>query len=260
MDLSPGEHAVYHRSRLAFGAATAAGLPGRFEAFELGGLRALLTNSPGLGFLNSVTGANARTVAALRDVVAVFTAAGAPLPAVVGTSGDLPSAERLSDLRAAPGPVRPIAVLDPRSRDERVVPSDHLQVRPAVGEDLATFFEVLSAGYAAPVDVDRFLVAEHSDPKVLRFMAWKEDRPVAAAAMSLHDDVAVLGGAATLPTHRSCGAQTALLHSRLAAAAAAGARGAVATAAPGSPSVRNLARNGFTVHLRRSWLLAPAEV
>ncbi len=259
MDLTLGERAVHRRGRLAFDAATAAGLPGRFEAFELGGLQALLTTSPELGFLNAVTSVSARSVAALPEVLAVFAAAGAPMPAVVGGSDDLASVEQRTGRRAAPGPVRPIAVLAPRSRDDRNIASSDLRVRPAVGEDLSIFFEVLSAGYAAPAEVDRFILAEHSDPGVLRFMAWKEDRPVAVAAMSLHDGVAVLGGATTLPAHRGCGAQTALLHRRLDAAAGAGARGAVATAAADTPSVRNLARSGFTVHLRRSWLLDPRD-
>lgn len=259
MDLALGERAVYCRGRLAFGAATAGGLPGRFEAFELEDLQALLTTSPELGFLNSVTGVNARSLAALPEVLAVFAAAGAPIPAVVGSADNLASIEQWTELRAASGPIRPIAMLGTKSRADWNIPSNDLQVRPAVGEDLAIFLEVLSAGYAAPVELDRFLVTEHSDPQVLRYIAWQEDRPVAAAAMSLHDGVAVLGGATTVPDHRGYGAQAALLRGRLEAAAEAGARCAVATAAAGSPSIRNLARGGFTVHLRHSWLVDPIE-
>lgn len=76
---------------------------------------------------------------------------------------------------------------------------------------------------------------------------------MAAAAFSLQEDVAVLGGAATVPAARRSGAQTALLHYRLSQAAAAGAHAAVVTAAPDSGSARNLTRDGFTMHIRHSW-------
>jgi hypothetical protein len=81
---------------------------------------------------------------------------------------------------------------------------------------------------------------------------------VAGAAMSRHDDGLVLGGAATLAPHRGSGAQTALLRAFHAALATRdlGRRGvklAAATAAPGSPSLRNMACAGFAGHPRRAW-------
>ena len=77
--------------------------------------------------------------------------------------------------------------------------------------------------------------------------------PVAAAAMSTHDDVAVLGGAATLPAHQRNGAQSFVLGHRLREAAAAGCTLAVATARPGSTSATNLQRAGFTLVPRSAW-------
>jgi GNAT superfamily N-acetyltransferase len=96
-----------------------------------------------------------------------------------------------------------------------------------------------------------FIAAEHAAPDVHRYvLPGTPSAPIAAAALTIHDRVAVLGGAATLPEHRGRGAQTRLLHHRLAAAHALGATLAVATARPGSPSARNLARTGFTPHRR----------
>ena len=86
-----------------------------------------------------------------------------------------------------------------------------------------------------------------------RFLAWQGDRPVAAAAFSVHRNVAVLGGAATVPAARRSGAQTALLRHRLSQAAAAGAESAAVTAAPESASARNLARVGFKMFRRHGW-------
>jgi GNAT superfamily N-acetyltransferase len=66
----------------------------------------------------------------------------------------------------------------------------------------------------------------------------------------------VLGGAATLPAARGAGAQTALLAHRLSLAGHLGAPLATATAAPGSPSIRNLAGAGFTIVERTAWRLS----
>ncbi|QNK83305.1 hypothetical protein [Nakamurella sp. PAMC28650] len=64
--------------------------------------------------------------------------------------------------------------------------------------------------------------------------------------------------AGILAPHRGSGAQTALLRAFHAALATRdlGRRGvklAAATAAPGSPSLRNMACAGFAVHPRRAW-------
>lgn len=113
---------------------------------------------------------------------------------------------------------------------------------------------LLLAGYGVTGAVAAFIAAEHRRPEVRGFLALADGEPVAAAAMTLHDGVAVLGGAATLPAHRGRGAQSRLLRHRLAVAARAGTTLAVATAVPGSASAANLVRAGFTVHRRRAWV------
>ncbi|WP_139306858.1 GNAT family N-acetyltransferase [Modestobacter sp. DSM 44400] len=120
-------------------------------------------------------------------------------------------------------------------------------------DERMAFLDVLIAGYATPVEVQRFLRAEHSAGAVRCFTAWADGKPVGAAAMSVHGRTAVLGGAATLPHHRGCGVQAALLGHRLRAARCAGAVAATATAAPGSPSARNLVRSGFHLEPRTGW-------
>ncbi|MGH3276183.1 MAG: GNAT family N-acetyltransferase, partial [Streptosporangiaceae bacterium] len=122
-------------------------------------------------------------------------------------------------------------------------------------EEEHVFLDTLVAGYGASEAVSGFLRAEHAVAGIRRFVAWQGTTPVAAAAFSVHGDVAVLGGAATVAGARGSGAQTALLHYRLSQAAAAGAQAATVTAAPASVSARNLARAGFTMHSRCSWSL-----
>jgi GNAT superfamily N-acetyltransferase len=113
--------------------------------------------------------------------------------------------------------------------------------------------DVLLAGYEAEGVVAAFVAAEHRLPEVRRFLVVEGGTPIAAAAMTVHGDLAVLGGASTLPAHRGRGAQPRLLRHRLRVAAEAGCVLAVATASAGSVSAANLRRAGFHLHRRSAW-------
>jgi GNAT superfamily N-acetyltransferase len=254
MDLHVGERCLHDRSRAAFAAAARAGQPGRFHAFERSGLLALLTTSPGLGFLNSVSGLTEESMAALPAVIAVFAAAGVPSWSVATNQPTAALAGGLRDLGFVPAPPRPAWTIDlPPGQPNPAEVSDLRLTEARTKNEERLFLEILVAGYAASPEVSRFVRAEHAAAGIRRFLAWQGKTPVAAAAFSLHGDGAVLGGAATVPEARRSGAQTALLHHRLSQAAAAGAHAATATAAPDSASARNLARAGFTMHSRPSW-------
>lgn len=86
------------------------------------------------------------------------------------------------------------------------------------------------------------------------FLAEREGRPIAAAALSISGDVALLAGASTIPAARRQGGQRALLEERLRFAAAHGAQLAMMVAQPGSGSQRNAERQGFrTAYTRVKW-------
>jgi hypothetical protein len=239
---------------MAFAAATRAGLAGRFCAFEHEGLPALLTTSPGLSFLNSVSGLTGESLSALPGLLAVFSAAHAPVPSLAITQPTVALAEGLRRLGFGPTQPRPVGIIDPLRVQATSAQAHSLRLTETRTQDEErVFLDTLTAGYGARGELSRFLRAEHSAAGMRRFVAWQGDRPVAAAAFSIHHHVAVLGGAATIPAARRLGAQAALLHHRLNAAAAAGARAATATAAPESASARNLARAGFTMRLRHGW-------
>ncbi|MPQ99239.1 hypothetical protein GB931_15200 [Modestobacter sp. I12A-02628] len=258
-DLPRAERAVHARSLLALAAARAAGLPGVLDGGEVDGLRFTLCTSPGLAFLTGVTGVDADTVGALPGLLAALAGRGAEVVGVVGSPEVSPVLEELGLRRTAPRPIGVRAVGDadraPRAGQSVTappVPGPPATALPVTRDDPA-FLDVLVAGYGGDEAVRRFLAAEHADVRVRGFVARPDGVPVAAAALSLHGDVAVLGGSSTLPAHRGRGGQTALLHARLAAACGAGATLATATAAPGSPSARNLAQAGSTVHERPAW-------
>lgn len=259
MDLAAAERCLHERAQQAFVAAANGGLPGKFEAFRRAGLFALLTTAPDLSFLNSVCGVTEDSLPRLPEVLQAFSAASAPAPSLVTEEPSAILQEQLACMGYVASGHRPIALIDlpahrrPESVD-RHRPPGRLQVTEVeAGDDQALFLAVLAAGYVATQCVSDFLLAEHSTLPLRRFLVWHGDEPIAAGAMSLHDSVAVLGGAATVPDARGRGAQAALLQHRLRLATEADCVAAVATAAQDSASARNLARAGFRVRLRRSW-------
>jgi len=86
------------------------------------------------------------------------------------------------------------------------------------------------------------------------YVAELDGRAVAAAAMHLHEGVALMAGASTIPAARGRGAQLALLERRLGDAFADGCDIAMMGALPGSISQRNAERHGFRIaYTRLKW-------
>jgi GNAT superfamily N-acetyltransferase len=79
--------------------------------------------------------------------------------------------------------------------------------------------------------------------------------PAGGGMMSIHQEVASLGGAGTLPGFRNRGVQKALLVARLAFAAESGCDLAMVATMPGSGSQRNVERQGFRVVYTRTKFL-----
>lgn len=255
-DLLAAERALQQRAQLSFAAARQAGLPGLFETHDLDGLFAVLTTSPGLSFLNSITGVTSASLDALPRALEVFAAANAPGPSI-GTAPWSPASvsRRLEQLGFEPAGARPLAYLKcPAARPESDQPIGEWAVHEAgdVGE-LDLFVRILLAGYASDPRVCAFIAAEHLAPGVRRFVAWRGDRPLAAAGLSQHGDSLVIGGAGTLPEARGAGAQSELLRYRVRIAGEQNVHMAVATCAPKTPSARNLQRAGFSIIERRAW-------
>lgn len=257
--LQAADLAIYERKQLALDAAASAGLAGRFDSFRLGGLRGSVATAEQFGFLNVVEGL---TDESMWDLPEVLERIDAPVhPTIVATSPSDALIARLHSGGYEPAPVRPIAYLrlDATPHDATIM--DQWQVREVhTRQDALLFEDVLDAGYAATDDVRSLIRAEHALPEIRGFLAFDDSQPAAAAAMSLHGNTVVLGGASTLAHARGTGAQTALLRHRLHVARTLGCSLATATAAAGSPSLRNLARLGFTVVERTAWRRARTPV
>lgn len=88
------------------------------------------------------------------------------------------------------------------------------------------------------------------------WLAEVDGSPVATGMMFVHEDVAVLAGASTVPEARNRGAQNALLAARLTFAAERGCKLALMGASPGSQSQKNAQKNGFNIaYTRTKWQL-----
>jgi hypothetical protein len=251
MDVDRAEQALFERSSAAFAAAEGV-LPGRFLAREHRGLRVLEVTDPDLGFLSTVTGVRESKVDAVLDVLAG--AIGQTPPVILAQADDAEVHRGLTRAGLIRDGTRAMAlkVLGPGTAGERA-DAGGLSIREVDPGQEAAFLRVLLAGYQAPTAVTRYLAVEHRLPEVRRFVAGAEGEELAAAAMSLHHGVAVIGGSATRPQQRSKGAQSALLDRRLREAAHSGCHLAVATVTPGTVSARNLIRAGFTVLSRPAW-------
>ncbi len=154
--------------------------------------------------------------------------------------------------------VRPttVAIAPVRPRDDRGV------VRGIDSGEEDLWARVAAEGWGETAELAAFVreigevMARSKDS--FCFLAELEGRPIAAAALGLADDVALLAGASTIPSARNRGAQLALLQARLRFAADRGCDLAMMGAQPGSTSQRNAERQGFRiVYTRIKWQLRP---
>ena len=88
------------------------------------------------------------------------------------------------------------------------------------------------------------------------FVAELDGKPISAGMLFIHNNVAMLAGASTVPEGRRKGAQTALLDARLRFAVEQGCEIAMMCASPGSQSQRNAEKNNFRIaYTRVKWQL-----
>jgi GNAT superfamily N-acetyltransferase len=137
-------------------------------------------------------------------------------------------------------------------------PQLELHVRVIGADEADLWAKTASAGWGA-ADGDFMLDVARVNagaPDGHLFLAELQGRPIATAALAIHDGVAHFAGASTIPEGRRQGAQLALLDARMRYAAARGCDLALMGAAPGSGSQRNAERHGFRIaYTRIKWRL-----
>jgi GNAT superfamily N-acetyltransferase len=142
-------------------------------------------------------------------------------------------------------------------------------VERAAPEDTKTWMDAVATGFLHPDTFDgpashesfsrdvieKIFGDTFTSPSFERFIARRDGVVAGGASLRIHQGVAQLAGAATLPEHRRQGVQTALLRHRLLDAARRGCDVAVVTTQPGSKSTENVQRFGFSVLYVRAILV-----
>lgn len=128
------------------------------------------------------------------------------------------------------------------------------------GGEWAAWSDAGAAGWSDQGDVGSqvldFLGIWARRADALCFVASIGGTIAGTGSLGLHDGVALLAGASTVPAYRRRGVQLALLGARLRYAVAQGADLAMMAALPGSGSQRNAERHGFRIaYTRTKWQL-----
>ena len=141
----------------------------------------------------------------------------------------------------------------------KVPRNDRIAIRVVEKDEVDLWVQTSFEGWSEfpeYADFFRDLAKVYAHSKGPSFIAELEDKPIATGALTIHEDVALLAGASTIPGARRQGAQLALLEDRLRYAATQGCTVAMMVALPGSGSQRNAERHGFRIaYTRTKWQL-----
>jgi GNAT superfamily N-acetyltransferase len=205
----------------------------------------------------------------LAAVEGGFAERGAPLHAEVSSLAD-PAVGRLLTSRGY-GLIgfENVLGLTLRSNDFEADLDPSIHVAPVGATEDKAWMDAVATGFLNPdtfdgppshesptrEEMDRVLGDTFAASSFERILARRDGAVAGGASLRLHEGVALLAGAATLPEHRRRGVQTAMLRYRLRMAASRGCDVAVVTTQPGSKSTDNVQRFGFAVLYVRAILL-----
>jgi GNAT superfamily N-acetyltransferase len=221
---------------------------------------------------------------------AVFTGVGSPLTQAIGlgmkgavTEQDMEQLEAFFEVRGSPTLIDLCPLADPsiigqlslrgyRLRDfsnmlvrplreggARPAPDAALRVQQCTPSEDDLWARTVAQGFA-----ESFIVSEENmlvlkslfhRPDSICLIAWLEGRPVGGGALAMHEGVAALYGASTLPSFRRRGVQKAIILTLLSRAVEGGCDVAYTLTKPGSVSQRNVERQHFFVAYTRAMMV-----
>ncbi|MGH9884231.1 MAG: GNAT family N-acetyltransferase [bacterium] len=238
--VAPGSNATWHD------------FAGTYAIFD--GVDSPMTQTFGLGLFE------AATPALLSDIEAFFDQRGAPIMHEVSPLAGVEALALLTDRGYRP--IELSTVLAQGIEGAVGAPASHdLRVRRMEPADRPAWVDASVAGWANDptfAAIMRSLAEVASANEAMsHFLVERDGAPIATGSMGIHDGVALLAGASTIPSERGRGTQAILLAARLAEARRQRCEIAMMVAAPGSTSQRNAERNGFRVaYTRTKWRLA----
>ena len=226
---------------------------GAYAMFD--GLHSPCTQTFGLGMFDDVG------TSELQQIEAFFQERGAPVQHEISPMADF----ALFTLLNARGyqPIEFTSVLyrplSPEA-DLAISRNDQVCVRTIAQHEQETWAQTAAQGWSEhpefAAQMLEFCRLNAARQGALSFLAELAGQPIATGSLLIHDGVALLAGASTIPTARNQGAQLAVLESRLRYAVQQGCDLAMMGASPGSSSQRNAERQGFRIaYTRTKWEL-----
>ncbi len=213
-----------------------------------------MTQTFGLGLFAPVT------PEALAEIEAFFTDRGAPVMHEVSPLAGIEAFTLLAERGYVPNDLSTVLV---QPLDDVLAPqeSSGLRVRTIDAADHAAWIETSVLGWSGDpqfADVMRSMATgAAANGAMLHFVVERDGAPIATGSLGMHEGVALLAGASTIPAGRNLGAQALLLAARLDEARRRGCDLAMMVTTPGSTSQRNAERRGFRVaYTRTKWRAA----
>ncbi|MGD1090384.1 MAG: GNAT family N-acetyltransferase [Bryobacteraceae bacterium] len=228
-------------------------IAGAYAMFD--GRESPLTQTFGLGMFEDAT------EPVLGQIEDYFQTRNAPVHHEVCPLAGVPLMQTLAGRGYVPCEVSNALFLDlAESRPEPVL-NPALTIRIANRHDRNAYAHAAAEGWREAGDVahlvDELARVMFAAAGYTGFIVEKDGKVIATAGLVMHDRVALLAGASTIPEARGQGAQRVVLGARLRHAAEAGCDLAMMVAEPGSSSQRNAERNGFRIaYTRARWRLA----
>lgn len=226
---------------------------GTYAMFD--GLESPLTQTFGLGVFEDATDEH------LDTIEKFYRERSSPVFHEVSPMADLSILPLLAGRGYRPIELTSVMVLDLINHKVGTQLNDKIKARSIDQSEADLWAEVAAKGWSTEHEsLSDFMLAFGKIAARTRgghpFLAFLDDRPIAAGGFQIYDDVCVLAGAATVPDARSRGAQNALLTTRLRFAQDNGCTLAMICALPGSQSQKNAQKAGFHIaYTRIKWQL-----
>ena len=210
-----------------------------------------ITQTFGLGLFEDVTAAD------LTRIESFFSTRGAPAHHEVSPVAGAPIVTLLTERGYEPFEFTSV-MYRPIAERPLVASNSSLRVRTVGEAEAGLWSRIAAEGWSETPGLGDYLLtigpvfAVTSNAHL--YLAELDGQPIAAATLHLHEGIAIMAGACTIPSARGRGAQLALLERRLDDAGADGCDIAMMGAAPGSISQRNAERHGFRIaYTRLKW-------
>jgi len=222
---------------------------------SFGGVESPLTQAFGLGLNGPVTEAD---IAGMEEF---YRTHGAPVNIETCPLADPSLLKLLNERGYRPIEYSNVLVRELTGGDSRMWPdaTSEVRVRRPALEEAESYSLLVAKSYFENAEVSPALLDIFAScfqaAGAFFFMAEVDGVPAGGGMMSIHQGVASLGGAGTVPEFRNRGVQRALLLARLSKAAESGCDLAMVATNPGSGSQRNVERLGFRVVYTRTKFL-----